>query len=201
MPNKRTRRDVVRTTVGLGGLGLTGLLASGTGAAKPMKKGSEGYLINEDGFLEYHGSKDDEYIFEAVEGMNKAKRNGEANFVMKDGQVIVEDVPTITRQDSCAGQNGYNGKLQYNGYKHTFKLDHCNTRELIDLLIAGAAVSQVAALLTAATGNVPAALVVECAAIILAAGWQIIDNNNEGEGVEVVFFLPNVIGVPGVNPQ
>jgi len=48
---------------------------------------------------------------------------------------------------------------------------------------------------------VPAALVVECAAIILAAGWQIIDNNNEGEGVEVVFFLPNVIGVPGVNPQ
>lgn len=159
------------------------------------------YTINSEGYLEYTGSKDAEYIEKAVEGMNQAKRQGKIDFTVENGQVEVTQTESIQAASSCAGENDYSRDVQWRGVKHTIKLDHCNTNDLIDAMIAGAGVAQIAAIIAAATGNVAAAAISEIAAVILAAGWQIIDNNAEGEGVVIVVYLPNVVGLPGVDPQ
>ncbi|GAA0719977.1 hypothetical protein J2744_001801 [Halorubrum trapanicum] len=68
-------------------------------------------------------------------------------------------------------------------------------------MLAGAGVAQIAAILTGGPVNAPAFVISECAAVLLATGWQIVDNNAEGERVQIVVFFPNVIGVPGIDPQ
>ncbi|WP_459987108.1 hypothetical protein, partial [Natrinema sp. JCM 9743] len=134
---------------------------------------------------------------------NKAKQTGEASFTIEDGQVVVqsEQQSQFTTSDDCPGENSYSNSAQLNGVKHTIKIDHCLTNDVIDAMLAGAGAAQIAAILTGGPVNAPAFVISECAAVLLATGWQILDNNAEGEGVEIVFFLPNVIGVPGIDPQ
>jgi len=68
-------------------------------------------------------------------------------------------------------------------------------------MLAGAGAAQIAAILTGGPVNAPAFVISQCAAVLLATGWQILDNNAEGEGVEIVFFIPNVIGVQVLTPS
>lgn len=200
---KSTRRKVLRTTAGLGALSGVSLFATGVGSAEVTKTGSKGYAINEDGFIEYQGDSDEEHIQAAVEGMNEAKREGKIDFTIQDGNVVTrpQNRSEFTPDDSCPGENGYSNSVQLNGVKHTIKIDHCLTNDVIDAMLAGAGVAQIAAILTGGPVNAPAFVISECAAVLLATGWQIVDNNAEGEGVQIVVFFPNVIGVPGIDPQ
>lgn len=214
----KTRRNVLRSAVGLGSLGATALFATGTVAAQSPQSGDYGYEINKRGYLEYNGDQNKELIQQAVEGMNNAKEEGLINFAIKDGYVVTQQQQTLKNSQvltgqqqtispnqvitpKCHGANSYNYNIQWNGVKHTIKLDYCNTLDIIDLLIEGAATAQVAAIIAALFEALPAAAVSECVAVIFAAGWQILANNNNGRGVEIIFFLPNIIGVPSINPQ
>jgi len=124
-------------------------------------------------------------------------------YTVEDGQVVTQpqQQPLFTTADACPGVSSYSNSVQWNGVKHTVKLDHCLTNDVIDAMLAGAGAAQIAAILTGGPVNAPAFVISQCAAVLLATGWQILDNNAEGEGVEIVFFIPNVIGVQVLTPS
>lgn len=162
-------------------------------------------MITEDGFIEYDGPKDDPHIQSAVAGMNQAKREGKAEFVLEDGQVVAKSTTVGAMNHRCDGINSYSREININGIEHQFHPDSCKTQELVDLLIKGAAASQVAAILLGVTGNLAAAAAAECATVILGASHQMIKNNAEGEGVILYIPLPATpigpIGSLDVDPQ
>ena len=88
--DEKSRRKVLRAATGISGLSVASLFATGVGSAQTTRSGSEGYVINGDGYIEYNGDKDEEHIQEAVKGMNEAKRNGEVDFTIDDGQVVTQ---------------------------------------------------------------------------------------------------------------
>lgn len=204
--NNRTqpRRNVIKKA-SLAGLASVPILSSSaTAQSSGRKEGEKGYVINEDGFLEYHGPKDDPHIQSAVKGMNQAKREGKAKFVIENGQVVAKSTTAGTIGNQCEGGNSYDRDVTIGGLEHQFELDSCNTRELIDLLIKGAAASQVAAILLGVSGNIPAAAASECAAVLLGASVKMVQNNHNGEGVILKIPLPATpIGVVtlDVDPQ
>ena len=198
--NKRTptRRNVIRTA-GIAGLSAIPF-ASGTVAARSGDTTKDGYKINENGFIEYNGPRDANYIEETVTGMNEAKRNGEVEFEIRNDRVyLVGTEPALSTQSvniaaACSGNQGYSTSFKLNGIQHKLELDSCTTNDIIDIMIAGVAAAQLAAIISAGVGAMPAAAASECAAVLLAAGWQIIDNNANGNGIEILWLMPFTAG-------
>lgn len=190
--NNRTqsRRNVIRKASLTGLASVPILSSSATARSDKRKMGKNGYVINENGFLEYHGPKDDPHIQSAVEGMNQAKREGNAKFVLEDGQVVAKSTTADTLNHRCDGANSYSREVNISGIEHQFHLDSCKTSELVDLLIKGAAASQVAAILLGVSGNLAAAAAAECAAVLLGASTKLITSNHNGEGVIIYIPLP-----------
>lgn len=194
--NNRTRRSVIKKA------SLTGLisvpLVSSSAAAQSTE---DEYVINENGFLEYHGPKDSG-IESAVKGMNKAKREGKIEFVVKNGEVVTKS--TTAHIAGCAGENEYENHYKLSGLVHELELDHCATQDLVDALLAGAGAAAVAALISGYLGNAPVAIVSKIAAAILGVGWKVVDNNDEGKGVVIKAPAPATVLAPmdlGVDPQ
>ncbi len=178
----------------LSSIGVTALFATGTGAAQSTQSGDYGYEINENGYLEYHGDQNEGYIQQTVKALNEAKEKGQIGFALKNGKIVTQPQQTVSTDalptPECKGVNGFDINNQWNGTKYSVKLNYCVTMDIVDAMIAGAAAAQVTAIITGYLGAVPVAVASECAVFIIGAGWQILDHNNTGRGVEIVVFMP-----------
>ncbi len=181
--------------------------ASGTAAAQSDDTTNDDYKINESGFIEYNGSHDAEYIEESVAGMNEAKRKGKIDFEIRNNQAYLVNTESSTQSVtamSCSGNQGFDSTFKLSGIEHKLEVDSCTTNDLIDALIAGAAAAQISAIISGAVGAVPVAAASQCAAVLLAAGWQILDNNAKGDGVEIIWLQKHTGGGFdrfGIDPQ
>ncbi|MFA9502941.1 hypothetical protein ACERIM_09160 [Natrinema sp. H-ect1] len=182
---------MLRSAASLGGIVSIPFVSETVAAKSDETETKYGYEINDNGDLVYNGPKDSEHIEEAVEGMNEAKDEGKIEFAVEDERVVTKSTSDVKIAENCPGEDDYwNSFDGFEGVRHYCLWDDCTTREIIDKMLAGAGASQIAAIITGVHGAIPAAAAAEIAAVLLAAGWQILDNNNNGEGVEFNILLP-----------
>ncbi|GAB7119433.1 hypothetical protein [Natrinema pallidum] len=185
--NLLSRRNVIRSTAGLSSIGLTSLLASGTGAAASGTQGKYGYEIDDSGHLVYHG--DDDTILDAVEGMNEAHDNGELDFAMENGVVMTQSQSQPVSGEmttmSCAGKNQHKEYFKAGSIRNKFWIDHCNCNDIIDMLSTGVEVGVLSTTISTIYGNIPAALASALATFLMRVSKSLISNNDEGKGIVV----------------
>lgn len=201
----RSRRNVIRTIAGIGSLSVIPLSASRTRAEKSEEE-TKYYTITDNGDISYIGpnSGDDNPLSNAVDGFNTAKDNGEIRFEEEDDMVKIIPIDSDKFQtsssdtiSSCKGKDDYENKLHWQGLRHIFWFDDCTCTELRNKLVAGAATSEVAAVIANAVPGVGqgAAVATACAGIFMGAGATLLTANNEGSGVKLWFHGPNIADI------
>jgi hypothetical protein len=202
---------------GIGSVSILPLAASNSRAASTDRP--KYYEITGQGDIKYVGpDKHDEtnHLAQAVEGFNEAKDRGEIRFEKDRGRVMI--IPnqeaesqsagassstaslsgdaSLGAASSCPGKDDYQTKVHWQGLRHIFWLDDCTSTELRNKLVAGAVLSEVAALLATATGvGAGAAAAAGAAGILMGGGATLITANNEGKGIKLWFHGPNLLDI------
>ncbi len=205
--HSQKRRNVIRSIAGIGGFSVVSLGSSRARATQPEEK-NKYYQLAYNSDLVYVGPETDgnNYLANAVDGLNEAEDRNEIRFKEVDNQVNIVSVDTpaspssdsaITTTQSCDGKNDYKSKLHWQGLRHIFWFDDCTSTEIRNKLIGGMAVSEVAAVIANAAPGVGqgAAVATACAGIFMGAGATLITANNEGSGIKLWFHGPNIADI------
>ncbi|QLG49687.1 hypothetical protein [Natrinema halophilum] len=218
--HRLSRRNVIRSTAGLSSLGITSLLASGTGAAQSgTRRGKYGYGIDDSGYLVYYGDDDDSMIA-STEAMNEAKDEGKLDFSMQNGAVTIDSKIESQTQPNTNGvrtaryrappSETCNGKTEYgvfhtpSGIRHKLWINHCDCRDLVDLLSIGIELAAFSAAVNGLYGNIPAVVVSAAAGFLMRIGKSLINNNDEGHGIVLAvttYRLTGGVTAGGLEPQ
>ncbi|QLG49847.1 hypothetical protein [Natrinema halophilum] len=206
--HSKTRRNVIRSVAGIGGLSVVPLAASRARAAESQEE-TRYYEIADDGDLVYVGPNQgrNNYLASAVDGFNEAKDSGEIRFEERDDRVNIIPVDSSDSVSilGCKGKDDYETKLHWQGLRHIFWFDDCTSTELRNKLAGGAILSEVVAVVANAAPGVGqgAAAVAAVAGILMGGGAGLITANNEGSGIKLWFHGPNIadIDVYEIRPQ
>ncbi|QCS40813.1 hypothetical protein [Natrinema versiforme] len=88
--------------------------------------------------------------------------------------------------------------------EHRLYVDHCNCNDIIDMLTVGVEAGALATVISGYVGNLPVVVASATATFLLRVGKQLIDNNDEGEGIVIIAtsgILGDDLTPKGLEPQ
>ncbi len=150
----------------------------------------------------------------SVEAINEAKDEGKVDFSMQNGAVVTETQPQPdtdgisplkwSRSPVCGGKTKYGKYYTAGGIRHKLWINHCDCRDLVDILTTGVELSAFSVVVSSLYGNIPFAIASAAAAFLFRTGKGLINNNDEGKGIVVAlttsYIGKNVRGA-GLEPQ